>query len=152
MINEKTQLNFIRRSSPVLVEHRPLYKIGLLVLILYVSSRGGKSSLLRLHLFNWALKQKERQQLLYAASEIKDLKVSAWGFDPAFAIAIRYAVAEGLISEIPSGYKITNIGISLVKDILTNNDLLAKEKLFLMKVGKNITEAMVTAVANSWEA
>lgn len=149
---ERRQLRFERRPAPVLVEHRLLYKICQLLLVLRVSSRGGKSSLPRLHLFNWALKRTERLQKLVDAAKAKVLRVTAWGFDPAVAIAIRYAVAEELIKTIANGYQITDKGQSLIDEALKDEAAFAQERLLLKEIGKDITEGMVEDVAKGWEA
>lgn len=75
-VDASPRLRFVRRPSPVLVEHRPLYKITQLLLVLQMSSRGGKSTLPRLHLFNWALKSTDRIQKLVDAAKAKKLNES----------------------------------------------------------------------------
>jgi hypothetical protein len=151
MTEQVTKLRFRRRPAPVLPEHRPLYKIGQMLLVLHLASHGGKSRLPRLHLFNWALKTTERQAQLLAASHEKRLSVEAWGFDPALAIAIRFAIAEGLVEETSTGYRITDSGIELSKQLIRDPEVFIKEKRFLVGVGKGITEAMVEKIANGWE-
>ncbi len=152
-MNEQTaSLRFLRKPSPVLPEHRPLYKISQIVLILHLASRGGRSKVPRLHLFNWATKSVERRELLVAASESRTLKVAAWGFDPALAIAVRFAIAEGLLREASAGYELTDPGVAFAKDLMKTTDVLGPEKTFLSAVGKSITEAMVEEVANGWAA
>lgn len=148
---ERRQLLFERRPAPVLVEHRPLYKISQLLLVLRVSSRGGKSSLPRLHLFNWALKRTDRIQKLVEAAKAKVLHVTAWGFDPAVAIAIRFAVAEDLIKTTSTGYQITDKGESFIDEVFKDKAAFAQERLLLKEIGKDITEGMVEDVAKGWE-
>lgn len=148
---ERRHLLFERRPAPVLVEHRPLYKICQLLLVLSISSRGGKSTLPRLHLFNWALKRIDRIQKLAEAAKIKALKISAWGFDPAVAIAIRYAVAEDLISTTSTGYQITEKGQSFIDAVLKDEAAFNQERELLKEIGKDITENMVESVAKGWE-
>ncbi|QQX86714.1 hypothetical protein JJQ59_28570 [Cupriavidus necator] len=149
---EPRRLRFERRPSPVLVEHRPLYKICQLLLVLHISSRGGKSSLPRLHLFNWALKRTDRIQKLTEAAKAKVLHITAWGFDPALAIAIRYAVAEGLLRPTSTGYQISEKGQSFIDEVLKDAAVFRSERTFLKGIGKDITESMVEAVAKGWES
>src|SRR3546814_3539930 len=61
-VEERNWLRFERRPSPVLAEHRPMYKIGQVLLILFLASRGGRSSLPRLQLFNWAMKSARSEE------------------------------------------------------------------------------------------
>ncbi|UUZ66324.1 hypothetical protein LP417_35520 (plasmid) [Polaromonas sp. P1-6] len=149
---ERGHLVFERRPAPVLVEHRPLYKICQLLLVLRVSSRGGKSTLPRLHLFNWALKRTDRIQKLVEAAKARALHITAWGFDPAVAIAIRYAVAEDLIKTTSTGYQLTGKGQSFIDEVLEDETAFFQERALLKEIGKDVTENMVESVAKGWEA
>lgn len=152
MTDALQKLRFERLPSPVLAEHRPLYKIGQVLLILDKASRGSRSSLPRLQLFNWALKAKDRMDALSAGAEGKQLSVPAWGFDPMLAIAVRIAIADGLIEETTTGYRIARSGEELLREIDTDPSMFATEKAFLKVVGKSVTETMVDAAAKQWEA
>ena len=143
-------LKFQRRPAPVLAEHRPLYKICQVVLVLHFASRAGRSKLSRLQLFNWALKLRARTDQLVLAASSGVLHVPAWGFDPALAIAIRFAIAERLLRQVPTGYELTNEGTMLAKDIMDAPNIFTAEKSALLKIGKSITEAMVEVVTKSW--
>lgn len=149
---EPRRLRFVRRPSPVLVEHRPLYKITQLLLVLHMSSRGGKSTLPRLHLFNWALKSTDRIQKLVDAAKAEVLRMTAWGFDPALAIAIRFAVAENLIELTSTGYQLNEKGRAFITEVLKDADVFASERKLLKQIGKGITEGMVEKVAKGWES
>ncbi|WP_217806334.1 hypothetical protein [Chromobacterium haemolyticum] len=105
----------------------------------------------RLQLFNWAMKSTKRQQQLVLAVGEKVLQVPAWGFDPALAIAVRLAIAEGLVVENSTGYEISEAGELFVKLILKDADLFGSERSFLSAVGKGLTEGMVEATASGWE-
>lgn len=152
VVGDAQRLRFVRRPSPVLVEHRPLYKITQLLLVLQMSSRGGKSTLPRLHLFNWALKSTDRIQKLVDAAKAKVLNMTAWGFDPALAIAIRFAVAENLVEASSTGYQLTEKGRAYIAEVLKDTDAFAPERKLLMQIGKDITEGMVEKVAKGWES
>ena len=149
---EPQRLRFVRRPAPVLVEHRPLYKITQLLLVLQMSSRGGKSTLPRLHLFNWALKSTDRIQKLVDAAKAKILNMTAWGFDPALAIAIRFAVAESLVEATSTGYQLTEKGRGFITEVLKDADVFAPERKLLIQIGKDITEGMIEKVARGWES
>jgi len=77
--------------------------------------------------------------------------VAAWGFDPALAIAVRYAIADELIRETQTGYEITDHGTEFAKTICELPDILTNDKNALEQVGKGITEAMVEEIAKGWE-
>ena len=146
-----SSLRFTIKPAPVFPEHRPLYKIAQLVLILQVSSRGSKSSLARLQLFNWALKRKDRGQVLAAAADSGQLSVTGWGFDPAVPIALRFAIADGLIDDVSTGYSLTTVGESFARAV-TSAGLMADDLALLQQIAKKITEGMVNDVAKRWEA
>jgi hypothetical protein len=152
MTDVVASLKFTRRPAPVFPEHRPLYKIGQLLLTLHLACNGSKGSIAKLQLFNWALKDEQRWQPLIAAVELRVLKVTAWGFDPALAIALRFAAAERLIEETKTGYKLKDEGRLLLSELLEEEDLFADEKRLFQSVGKKITEEMVDVVAKGWEA
>ena len=73
-----------------------------------------------------------------------------WGFDPALAIALRFALAEGLIAQVSNGYQLEEKGVQFFGEALKDDDIFKAERLFLMEVGKVITEKMVESVAKDW--
>ena len=143
-------LHFERKAMPVIPEHRPMYKICQVLLTLNISSTGGKSSLIRLHLFNWALKDKTREKMLISSSKSGVISFGVWGIDPVLNMAINFGVAEDLISTVSTGFQITKSG----KDFLTNGNIQALFKddaETLTLIGKSITEKMVKDVARRWK-
>lgn len=151
MTEAKTRLLFQRRPAPVMADHRPLYKICQFLLVLRMASRSGKSSLPRMHLFNWALKRRDRSARIIEAAKSKELLVTAWGFDPALAIALKYGIAEGLVRTVSTGYQLTDRGIALADAVVKDKDIFGSEKAILISIGKDITDGMVEAVAKDWE-
>lgn len=143
-------LRFVRRAAPVFPEHRPLYKIAQILLLLELASRGGKSSLPRLQLLNWALKTESRRTRLVEAVKSGELNLAAWGFDPVVAIALRFAEAEKLIDKTATGYQITAHGKKYAREICKDTDNLDSERNFLTALGKALTESMVSAVSDKW--
>lgn len=143
-------LKFKLRPSPVLPEHRPLYKISQVLLTLSLACRSNRSSLLRLHLFNWALKSEERRQQLVVASRTKRLDLVTWGFDPMLANALAYAKASGLVVASAKGYELTDDGELFARDLISDNEVLVVEKDVLKEVGRSITEAMVEDASKEW--
>lgn len=148
-MNDK-KMKFIQRPAPVFVEHRPIYKIGQILLILYLSSRGFKSSL-RLQLFNWLIKERVRKDKVILSIKNNKLDVYAWGFDPALTIALRYAIAEKLIDEDVDSFKLTNKGVEYCMRILEDETLFEEEKTFLQVVKKSITEKIVDLATKGWK-
>ncbi|QUN44445.1 hypothetical protein KEH56_35245 [Burkholderia cenocepacia] len=105
-----TFLAFSVRPSVVIPDHRPLYKIVQVLLVLYLASNGKKSSMVRLQMFNWALKSSARRDKLAAAAQSGALDFPAWGFDPALDAAVALAKADGLLEATTTGVKLTEKG------------------------------------------
>jgi len=146
------QLKFTRRPIPVLSELRPVYKIAQALLILHITGHGGKSSLIKIHLMNWALKRPERALALKRGAEISQLHLPIWGFDPAMAIALNLAYQDGLITQTTTGgFALSTAGLVYVKLILADDSILNEEKAALHSIGKRITEKMVTSVSKEWD-
>ncbi len=136
---------------PVYPEYRPLYKISQLLLILTHASRGDKSSLIRLHLFDWTLKDASRRRSLEQSASTGVLEVQVWGIEPSLNFALQFALAENFIERVSTSYLLTQKG----KNFLSSFDvdeLFADDVVFLKKLGSKITEKMVNQVAERWEA
>ncbi|MEF3022232.1 hypothetical protein V4D05_13815 [Vibrio mimicus] len=144
-------IRFHRRPMPVIADHRPMYKISLLLLILKECSIGGTSSLIRLHLFNWALKDKKRMNQLMLSADNKELTFDIWGMDPTVNFAISHSIANGLMVKIPSGYKITQKGEDFLSEYNIKKEFSSID-FFINSVKKKVTQKMVDNVALRWKS
>jgi len=145
-----SKLTFHRKPMPLMAEHRPIYKITQLLLVLYLSSRGKKSSLIRLHLFSWVLKDEIRKKMLLESANQNQVLFGVWGVDPAVNISLQYAEAEGLISKSGLSYKLTQDGAKYVSEI--DSEMAFKDDyFFLQSIGSKITEGMVENIIREWE-
>lgn len=144
-------IKFTRRPMPVIPDHRPMYKISLLLLVLKECSVGGKSSLIRLHLFNWALKNKERAKQLIFSAEKKELTFDIWGVDPTVNFAINHAVANGLMLKISTGYQISPKGEEFLNKYEVKKQFELNDDFFNV-VKKKISQKMVDQVASRWKS
>ncbi|BCA28701.1 hypothetical protein N5C55_26330 [Pseudomonas otitidis] len=145
------RIKFTRRPSPALAEQRPLYKITQALLIVEICCRGKKCSLIKLHLLNWALKSRGRISSLEIAAKNKKLSIPVWGFDPALAVALQLALEEEIFTIEGLNLKITKKGNQLLDVIINDETAFPKEKSQLKKIGKGITEEMVTSVSKGWD-
>jgi len=134
---------------PIFPEHRPIYKISQILLILCMSSRGGKSSLIRLHLINWALKKEERKRVLIESVKREVVDFGVWGIDPSLNYALQYGVADHLLENTNSGYRVTEKGRLFFKD-KSLPSIMKEESYFLTELGFRLTESMVEEVAKGW--
>lgn len=155
MMNELVinKLSFTKKPIALPADYRPLYKISLIVLILKLSCRGEKSSLLKLHLFSWALKTNRNMQKLreYITSNYKT-EFSVWGIEPALNRALQFAVAEDICKIVDGkNYQLTEKGIKFYNMINSDSELFSEEKGFLKFVGKNsITDNRIEAMSKQW--
>lgn len=145
-----SKIQFTRKKSSVLVDLRPMYKISLILLILKINCIGGKSSLLKLHLFNWALLDNKRIKMLRLSADENDIKLGFWGIDPSLNMALNYSISEKLVTKMPNGsYKITNHG----SDFISNSDLINlfdEASTELNSISKKITEKMIADSTKRW--
>lgn len=147
------KLSFTKRPIPLPAEYRPMYKIALIVMTLKLCCRGESSTLLKLHLFSWAMASEKNMEELraYVTNNFKT-DFSVWGIEPALNRALQLAVAEN-ICEIIQGktYKLTEKGNKFYEMMKTDKELFKVEKLFLSFIGKNcITDSRITTMTKNW--
>lgn len=140
---------FTVRPSVVLPDHRPLYKITQLLFVLLLASHGKKSSLVRLQMFNWALKADARRKKLVLAAETGVIEFSAWGFDPVVDRALALAAAEGLVEQTSTGVKLTEKGLIFCSSVI-REELYTEDRSFLSALKGGISENMVKTIVNRW--
>lgn len=139
-------LRFKRRPMAIAAELRPDWKIGAMLLILHISSRGGKSSLRRLHILNWALRSsRNRAEFEQVREHQQPLFSFQFRFEPALGRAINLAVGEEYVEWVGGNrLQITPKGQRWVKDILQDKSVMQQEREFLERIGKDITEGIAT--------
>lgn len=145
-----SKLIFQRKPMPLMAEHRPIYKITQILLALYLASRGKKSSLIRLHLFSWVLKDDMRKDVLSNSVKCNKILFDVWGIDPAVNRSLQFAIAEGLIGRAGLSYKLTASGINYISQI-DDQVAFGDDYHFLKSLGLKITEAMVQDIVREWE-
>lgn len=145
-------ISFTKRAIPIPADYRPLYKIAHILLILFISCRSGKSSMMKLHFLCWALKTKANTSVVKGwVSDKFSSHLHIWGIEPTVNRALTFAIADNLIENIGSDFLITTKGKDLVKAILKDKELFIREKEFLSDVGKNtITESQINQLANKF--
>lgn len=147
------KISFTKRPIPLPADYRPMYKIALIVMILKLCCRAETSTLLKLHLFSWALASEENMNQLnnYIRSNYKD-EFSIWSIEPALNRALQLAVAED-ICDLHNGknYKLTDKGDKFFKMINADKELFKQEKEFLLRIGKNsITDSRILQMTKNW--
>lgn len=145
------KIKFTLRPSPVLAEHRPLYKIAQALLIVDICGWGKKCSIIKMHLLSWSLKSSVRIDLLRRAVQTQSLSLPVWGFDPALAIALQLSIEDGLLEYEGNSLCLTERGRDFLRVIIEDKDVLQFERLHLESIGKGLTESIVSAAAKGWE-
>lgn len=147
------KLTFTQRPIPIPADYRPMYKIALLVLILRLCCRAETSTLLKLHLFSWALaSDKNSKKVLDFVKSNFQTDFSIWGIEPALNRALQFAIADN-ICEVVNGkaYKLTEKGFKFYELIKGDKELFGKEKAFLNFIGKSkITDSRIDAMSKQW--
>lgn len=145
-VAREQSFRFKRRPMAIAAELRPDWKMGALLLILHLSSRGGKSSLRRLHILNWALRSaKNRAEFEQVREHQQPLFSFQFRFEPALGRAINLAVGENYVEWVGGNrLQITPKGQRWVKDIIKDETVMQEEREFLARIGKDITEGIAT--------
>jgi hypothetical protein len=145
-VAREQSFRFKRRPMAIAAELRPDWKMGALLLILHISSRGGKSSLRRLHILNWALRSARNRAEFEQVREHQHLLFGfQFRFEPALGRAINLAVGEKYVEWVGGNrLQITHRGQRWVKDILKDETVMQEEREFLKRIGKDITEGIAT--------
>jgi hypothetical protein len=144
----KIPFRFRRKPRSIPPDLRTDWKVSLLLLILEISSRGGRSSLKRLHVLNWAVRS-SRHQEEFEATNTSNTPLFNFNvrFEPAFSLAIDLAVAAGLTTWVGGDrLELTAIGRSTAKGLLKSKDFFIPEVDFLRRVGKSVTEAQAVSL------
>ncbi|EGC2015671.1 hypothetical protein H8841_003536, partial [Salmonella enterica] len=137
-----SRITFKRKPMPIYAGFRPLFKICQILLILDLASRAKSSSLIRLHLFVWILKDDQRKEMLLNIVKEKLEIPIVWGIEPSVNFALQFAIAEGFIIKSGVSYKLSPVGMHFLKNS-NAYDLFSDETIFLNKIGSKITEKMV---------
>ena len=133
---------FKRKPMPIAAELRPDWKMAALLLILQRSSHGGKSSLKRLHILNWAVRS-PRFRVEFQQAQKDPLPLFGFNvrFEPAFSRAIDLAVGEGFVQWVGGDrLQITAKGKRWVSEIEKDESVMREEREFFSKIGKSLTE------------
>lgn len=147
------KLTFKRKPIPIPIDYRPTYKIIIIILVLKICCNSETSSLLKLHLFSWALKSKKNMSQLkkYVESNYEN-EFEVWNIEPALNRALQYAVADKLCElTSTSKYKLTDKGNRFYNTII-DSDVFEEELIFLKFLGKRkITDKILDEMTKQWK-
>ena len=133
---------FTDRGTPIPADRRPLWRIGIVAFLLAECSRGQKSSLVRLHVLDWATRSVESRTDLLAFIDDHHHNVVI-RYDPSLLRAIRFGVAEGMFEIDGKNVKLVSLGVQFAKEIANDPAIFSQEREFLTRLGKQLTERLV---------
>lgn len=139
---------FRRRPIDIPGDMRPAWRISFLVLMLSQCCRGRKSSIRRLHVFNWCNRSAESGNLLQRAlrERIEPGNVLV-RIEPSLARAVDFGVGAGLFArDGKDGVKLLPAGIELASEIMADKDVFQREKEWAAALGQMVTEKFVDSV------
>jgi hypothetical protein len=142
---------FTRRPESLPAELRPQWRIGVLLLVLSVSW-GKKSSLKKLHVINWAIRNDNAQENLikYMEGELPPSMVIV-RFEPGLSQALAFGQAEGLWELIGGkSIQLTTKGILAAKELEADSECFVSEKAFITRIKSHMTEQNITALL-TWD-
>ena len=152
MQTKESYIVFNERPLPLYPSYRPMYKVSLILLVLSINGYSGKASLLKLHLFSWALKSHKNLEALkdfVVSNYKKDLKF--FGIELTLNRALNLAIAENLISFQDEKYSLLEKGAEFSKYLLKTKDLFIYEKQILKLIGKSITDDKMNELLKHWK-
>lgn len=140
-----TPFVFNERPESIPGDLRPMWRIGLLLLMLYMASRGSKSSFGRLHVLNWALRSDEGRDALLGILEGRLFPGTVVvRIEPSLNRAVDFAHGEGLLKKVGGDrIELTSPGEAEAKRMLEQDELFTSEREYLEQVGKKLTEKLV---------
>ena len=147
------RITFSKKPISIPPEYRPSYTIGLIVLILKICCQSSKSSLLKLHLINWALKSDENKNSLkkFVLSNYTESS-KTWGIEPSLNRALNYSVHEGICSITDGKYQLEEKGEVFYQKIIEDPEYLNEEIDFLKFLGKRkITDNRIDSIYKKWK-
>jgi len=143
-----TAFLFNTRPESIPADLRPLWRISLILLILRIASRGGKSSFSRLHLLNWSLIATTNYETLKEIIKGNmQPQVAVVRIDPAVSYAVDFAVGEGLMKKENGNHiALTEAGSKKADILIKTSGAFEIEKRILNEFGKTINEKFVNKI------
>ena len=142
-------LSFKRVPTTLPADLRPMRKLGIILLFLYMNSRQGTASILKIQFLNWVLQTEAMMKwLLEGADKLgRVYTLNLIHLDPAINRAIELAVAEGIITIAKTGkIALTKKGTAVASAMQQDSELFIAEKAYLAELGKSVTEVRINNI------
>ena len=143
-----TDFVFRERPFPIPGDLRPSWRVGLVVLLLRYCGRAKKSTIARLQVLNWGVRDNETSDALQSAIDGRaEPQMLIVRFDPFLIRAIAYAAAEGLVAyESGKSVRLLDEGSALAEELFAAEGAFVREKQFIARIGRSLTEAWVNTL------
>jgi hypothetical protein len=150
LLDDELSIPIVFRRRPVDIpgDMRPAWRIAFLVLMLNLCCRGGRSSIRRLHVFNWCSRTNEGSNLLRRAIAERVLPGTVLvRIEPSLARAVDFAVGAGVLErESKDRVKLTGEGRRLANEIMEDETVLLREKQWAAALKQAVTEDFVDSI------
>mgnify|MGYP000060603048 CR=1 FL=1 len=142
------RFSFQRRPISLPGDLRPIWRIGLLTILMTQCCRQQRSSLTRLHVLSWTIRSKENYEDMLAliAGDLSPDSLIV-RFDPAVNRAIDFAIGEGLMVRVDgSRIELTALGKEFAMEIFDDANLYAIEKSLAVSLKLRVSETLVDSI------
>jgi hypothetical protein len=150
MNNKKLKLIISNKPFPVIIESRPLWRISLVIIIVYVVSGNKKDylDLKKVNILVWMLIRKRKWQEYenYLSSTNSDIPFIS--VDTATYKAVELSIAKGFLKLINGRLYLEQGGDNLYS-ILSNNNIMNDEISFLKKFGTKLSINKIKGLTGS---
>lgn len=145
------EILFNVKPDAVPYNYRISYKIAQLCLIMSICCGRGGCSLIKLHMISVGLSSKREMEKILAFVDDQLSSYTVVRFDPAVNRAIKYALADKLISQQMNGlFKFSDKGKLFAKQIIKLDYLMVNEKSFLTLIKCKLSEEKIKFLMSSW--
>jgi hypothetical protein len=149
--NNITKISFVKRPISIPPDYRPMFKVVQIVMILGYCCRSNRSSLLKLHLFSWALKTEGNiKKIIDWVDTNFQSDFAVWGIEPTLNRGLQYAISEKVCRRINNKFELTEKGVQLFNSIKRDKELLKTEKIFFNIIGKKISDDKINNLVKKW--
>jgi hypothetical protein len=146
LVTREPAVRFRRRPVPIAPDHRVLWRVAAVVVLLRSTGRGEacRSSLRRLHVLSWGTRSDmTRAHLMEQLQATAALGGPFVSVDPALNLAIEFAVGEGLVVREAHGRLALTASGSACADEIISAGLLASEASRAKEIKNLATEGNI---------
>lgn len=140
-----TPFVFNKRPIAIAADLRPVWRIGVTLLLLRICCRQNRSSYGRLHLLSWAVRtEKTRADFLSTIEGTSQPDTLLVRIEPSLNRAVNLAIGEELLKSVTGDrIELAPKGLAMADTMLTYEGLFEVEKAFFTRIRGDVTEELV---------